>query len=193
MDYHLATDSEFSYEAEYVACNLTNYTDVGHVDGLLVTRLHSGGSECGRQHASSSDLSTYYLSDLLTLLNMHDDGYRETARVHKKATGDVNLIDYEELRQRCKCVDDLWKMSDRLSVIGVSALDRLDDYRKLITGVCIHGHVRNMFVTAGNFYDTKVHATELVASFLTTGTKGRTHDANTHRYALRGSVIYLIV
>ncbi len=196
MDYHLANGSEFAYESEYVACNLTNYTDVGnrHVDGLLVTRVHSDDSG-HTSGLSSSDLSTYYLPDLLSLLNMHDDGYRETTRYHKKATGDVNLIDYEELKQRCKCVDDLSKMSNLLSMIGVSALDILDDYRKLITGVCIHGRVRNMFATTANFYDGKVHPPETVANFLTTGVRCQTlfEDAKTHRYALRGSVIYLIV
>jgi hypothetical protein len=201
MDYHTAVASEFAYEPEYIACNLTYYTDVKnrHVNGLLVARVHS--DEKGGGHLaglSSSDLSTYYLSDLLSLLNMRDDGYRESVRFHKKATGDSNLIDYEDIRHRCKCVDDLWKMSRRTKIIGVSALDILHDERKLITGVCMQGQVRSqhsMFVPASNFYDTKVHPMESVADFLTTGLKCQTlfDDAKTHRYALRGSIIYLIV
>jgi hypothetical protein len=129
---------------------------------------------------------------------MEEAGYQQVARQHKKLTGDVNLIDYDELKQSFGWVDSLIKMSSRLKIIGCSALSILHCDRMLNSGVCINGHVSspdNFCVPCAHFFDNKVHSTETIAEFLITGLRQHViqRDAKSHKYALSGSIIYLII
>lgn len=201
MDYHTAKTTEFAYTPEYHTCNLTFYSDVlnRHTNGLLVVRIHSDPQSMKlRSSISSNNLSTYYLPDLINLLNMDENGYKEITKRHKKVTSDFNFIDYEELQQTYECVNDLGKMTNRLQILGTSAQSILNDYRKLYAAVCVEGHVQSpdsVFVSRSNFFDSKIYSADAVAEYLVTNSRQHltTSTAKTHRYGLSGSAIYVLV
>ena len=129
---------------------------------------------------------------------MKADGYQQISRQHKKATGDINLIDYDELKQSFELVDNLTKMSNRLKIVGCTAFSILHCERMLNNGVCINGRVSgpdNFCVPTTNFFDNKVHSNETIADFLITGLRHQViqKDAKSYRYALSGSIIYLLI
>lgn len=197
MDSH----SRFDYPPVFMTSSLTFYSDTYRQDinGLPVARIHYDPKAIKFQTCINSiDLSTYYLPDLINLLNTNEEGYKLLVKRHKKATGDVNMIDYDELRQILDAVDGLEKMSRRLQVVGTSAQSVLNDYKKLNTGVCIEGHVTNpdnLYLPSSNFMDNKVFSTETVAEVLVNGIKPpiMIQDLKTRRYSLSGSIIYLLI
>lgn len=201
MDYHTASLTEFAYKPEYLTCNLTFYSDVQNrnTNGLFVVRIHNDPRSMKLMSGiSSNDLSAYYLSDLINLLNMDENGYKEIAKRHKKVTGEFNLIDYEELQQVYECVDDLSKMTRRLQIMGTSSLSILNDDRKLFTAVCVEGHVCSpdrVFVPRSHFFDNKIHSADAIAEFLVTNSRQHitTSVARTYRYGLGGSAIYVLI
>jgi hypothetical protein len=194
----MSTYGEFAYQPKFMTCDLTCYSDAcnKHTNGLLVCRVHFDRSV--KKCVSSSDLSTYYVHDLVRLLNTSEKGFKEMAKAHKTMTEDVNFIQYDELKDLYECVDDLAKMTRRLQIVGTSAFSILRDDRKLNTGVCIQGHVSqpdNLFVPMANFFDEKIVPIETIAEYLTTGSRQTVipMDIKNHRYALTGSIIYLII
>ena len=199
MAYHVASDYEFAYEPEHITCSLTFYSDVlnSNRNGQLVTTVHCDPSAF-KIRVSSCDISSFYLDDLIALLNIGEDGYKESTKRHKKATGDLNLIDYDELRQSFGYVDNLSKMSNRLQILGSSAFSILNDDRKLNTGVCIHGQITDpdrLFIPGPNFIDGKIHTEAIVADYLVLGSRNQMSqfDTRTYRYAQSGSIIYLLI
>lgn len=201
MDYHMAVGTEFAYEPDFISCGLTFYSDasIKKANGLLVCRVHFDPNSVKLHWGlSCNDLSTYYLQDLINLLNSADEGFKEISIKHKKMTCDVNLIDYDELRHACEFVNDLYKISTRLQIIGCSAFSILHDSRKLNSGVCIGGYVSNtdnLCVPTANFFDSKVTCFEDIADFLMTGAQQQSlsQDFKSRLYALSGSSIYLVI
>ena len=61
----MSTYGEFAYQPKFMTCDLTCYSDAcnKHTNGLLVCRVHFDRSV--KKCVSSSDLSTYYVHDLV--------------------------------------------------------------------------------------------------------------------------------
>lgn len=194
-------EPEFVHSPSYMTCSLTCYSDPSRqdLDGLPVARVHYDPQAYKfKTSISSCDLSTYYLPDLLELLNTNEEGYKTIVKRHKKITGDMNLIDYDELRQILESVDSLNKMSKRLHVVGVSVFRMFHDTKKLNTAVCIGGlvaHPDQLYIPAANFMDNKYFSVETVADVLVNGVRPPpvVQDLKTRRYSLSGSVLYLLI
>ena len=203
MDFHMASMTEYQYMPDHMACDLTFYTDPSKCDtnGLLVAKLQTPTPvilSSFRQPVSSNELSFFYISDLVSLLNMDFEQYKDVCKRHKKCTGDVNFINYEDLQNGIECIATLTKMSRRLKIVGCTAHSVLSDNRKLTVGVCIQGHVThpdNLVVEQSNFFDTKMDSYETIYEYMTTGVRQRSmvSSARQYRYGLGGSVIYLVV
>lgn len=194
-------DTRFAYPPVYMTSSLTFYSDTycQDINGLPVARIHYDPKSIKFQtFINSIDLSTYYLPDLINLLNTDEEGYKLMVKRHKKITGDVNMIDYDELLQILNAVDSLEKMSMRLQIVGTIAHSVFNDYKKLNTGVCIDGYVTkpdNLYLPSSHFMDNKVFSTDTVAEVLVNGTKPPVlvGGLKTRRYSLSGSIIYLLI
>ena len=196
-------DPCFVYEPAYMTCDLTYYSDTTYlqINGLLVAKVQYDPRLYKMANGiSTSDLSTYFLPDLLSLLSMRESTYKETVKNHKSLTHSFNFIDYEELKQIYEYVDSLFKMSGRLKVIGCAATSILYDQRKLNTGVCIEGQIiepDNLFVPTFHLFDNKIHDVQFICDFLLTGSRNRHYfshqDTCLRKYAISGSIIYLII
>ena len=196
-------DPCFVYEPAYMTCDLTYYSDTTNrqINGLLVVKVHYDPRLYKMASGiSTSDLSTYYLPDLLSLLSMKESTYKESVKNHKSLTNSFNFIDYDELKQIYEYVDSLFKMSGRLKVIGCAATSILYDQRKLNTGVCIDGQITepdNLFVPTFHLFDNKIHDVQFICDFLLTGSRNRHYfshqDTCLRKYAMSGSIIYLIL
>ena len=202
MDYHTAASTEFAYSTDYMICNTSYYSDTDNplMNGLLIARIHGDPCRSSWQFKmSSNDLTTFYLPDLLQLLNCRDENFKQIAKHHKKASSDMCLIDYDELKQCFEQVDDLTKMSMRLQIIGASACSIENNRRRFSIGACLQGRVSNpdnLFVPSSNFFDSKVDHVCTVAEYLVSGRRKKSYlfqDKRSSRYALSGSVIYLVV
>lgn len=203
MDYHVASSTEYQYTPEYMTCDLTYYTDISNCNtgGLLVGKLQTSPQlhlSSFRQRISANDLSSFYLSDLISLLNSTEDTYKEVCKRHKKCTGAINFINYEELRHAIECVSSLSNMSKRLKIVGCTAPSVFSDSGKLNAAVCLQGNVShpdNFVVERSNFVDTKIDSFETIVEFMTTGIKHQSicTSSKQHRYGLSGCIIYLII
>ena len=203
MDFHMASMTEYQYMPDHMACDLTYYTDPSKCDtnGLLVAKLQTPTPvllSSFRQPVSSNELSFFYISDLVSLLNMDFETYKDVCKRHKKCTGDINFINYEDLQSGIECIASLTKMSRRLKIVGCTAHSVLSDNRKLTVGVCLQGHVThpdNLVVEQSNFFDTKMDSYETIYEYMTTGIRQRSmvSSARQYRYGLGGSIIYLVV
>ena len=191
MDFHLP---------DYMIANTSYYSDVcnQNINGLLVARICSSFTpSLWKCRISTNDLSTFYLPDIIQLLNCGKEGYNQMMANHKKVTGDINLIDYDELKESLEMVNDLTKMSERLKVVGISSCSVQNNRRLLNIGVCIQGrvsHPDNLFISSSRFYDSKIDDIATIADFLIHGSKStRPSFKTSNRYSLTDSVIYLII
>jgi len=198
MDLHKGLT--FAYKPDYMICNTSFYSDVRKTNnnGLIVTRVCVESSpSLWKFRVSENDLTTYYLSDLMNILNNLNDGYCFMIKHHEQSTRDINLIDYDELKETIKSIDDLWKMSKRLNIIGTSSFSIQNNSKMLSVGVCLRGRVSapdNMCVPLSKFFDSKVDDISVVTDYLYAGIKTpRYNMKQTNKYGLSGSGIYLII
>lgn len=203
MNYHTAASTEFAYTPDYMICNTSYYSDVEnrHTNGLIMTRVCSSDSPTlWKFKISSSDLSTFFLSDLIKLLNRRkDSAYMYMLKQHKSSTATLNLIDYDELKATLDLVDSLQNMSNRLKIVGTSSSSIQNNSKNLSIGSCIRGRVSNpdnFFAPLSNFFDTKVNDLTVISDFLVLGIKNSNlsyYDRPLCKYALGGSIIYLLI
>ena len=203
MAYHMGNIVEFTYKPDYTICNTSYYSDVDNrnTNGLLMARVCASYSpSLWKFRVSSNDLSTFYLADLIQLLNYRNTTvYKDALKHHHETTKTWNLIDYDELKNTFEYVDSLRKMSNRLKIIGTSSSSIKHEWKRLNIGVCIQGQVSNpdnVFIPITNFVDTKVHDLKEISDFLTLGIKKPYHfnyNRQSCRYALGGSILYLLI